>query len=156
MPCCCQTNLQATFVLGILGLVFGCLACIFQNYAGLIGIVASICFIVGAKAPNPTAILVGIVLACIQCVGMIIMAILAIVWAGALATSTSADVNSILGDGDVSQNNLQGLTYQDIKNVAWAMVIVGVVYTVGVILFQIWTIIVANKARKEIDQGIKI
>ena len=88
MPCCCQTNLQATFVLGILGLVFGCLACIFDNYAALIGIVASICFIVGAKAPNPTAILVGIVLACIQCVGMIINAILVIVGVTVIAAST--------------------------------------------------------------------
>ena len=37
-----------------------------------------------------------------------------------------------------------------------ALVIVGAVFTVGVVIFQIWTIIVANKARKEIDEGIKI
>ena len=88
MPCCCQTNLQATFVLGIIGLVFGCLSFAFTNYAGGIGIVAAICFIVGAKVPNPTAILVGIVLACIQCVGMIINAIFLIVAGTVIATST--------------------------------------------------------------------
>ena len=76
MPCFCQTNLQATFVLGIIGLVFGFLACAFQNYAGLIGIVASICFIVGAKSPNPSAILVGMIFACIECIGMIINTII--------------------------------------------------------------------------------
>ena len=32
-----------------------------------------------------------------------------------------------------------------------ALVIVGIVYIIGVIIFQIWTITVANKARKEID-----
>ena len=53
-----------------------------------IGIVASICLVVGAKAPNSTAILVGIVLACIQCVGMIINAILVIVGVTVIAAST--------------------------------------------------------------------
>ena len=87
MPCCCETNLQATFVLGILGLVFGCVSFVFKNYAAAIGIVAAICYIVGAKAPNPTAILIGIVLACIQCVGMIINAILLIVAGTYVVTS---------------------------------------------------------------------
>ena len=32
-----------------------------------------------------------------------------------------------------------------------ALVIVGIVYVIGVIIFQIWTITVANKARKEIS-----
>ena len=87
MPCC-QTNLQAAFVLGIIGIVLGCISFVFENYAGGIGIVASICLVVGAKAPNPTALLVGIVLACIQCVGMIINAILLIVAGTVIATST--------------------------------------------------------------------
>ena len=76
MPCCCKTNLQAAFVLGIIGIVLGCISFVFGNYAGGIGIVASICFIAGAKAPNSTAILVGIVVACIHCVGMIIKTII--------------------------------------------------------------------------------
>ena len=161
MPCCCQTNLQATFVLGILGLVFGCLACIFENYAALIGIVASICFIVGAKAPNPTAILAGIILACIQCVGMIINAILLIIVGTVLKSISSQSdqnqhLNAILnqhavniGDFEFSVGVLAYILYR-------FLVPVGVVYTIGVIMFQIWTIIVANKARKEIDQGITI
>ena len=133
MPCCCQTNLQAAFVLGIIGIVLGPISFVFGNYAGGIGFVASICLVVGAKAPNTTAILFGIIFACIQCIGMIIMSILKIVWAKNVADAV-ADARVILG----------------------AIVIVGVIYTVGVIIFQIWTIIVANKARKEIDEGIKI
>ena len=46
--------------------------------------------------------------------------------------------------------------FKQISRYLGAAAILGVVYVVGVIMFQIWTIIVANKARKEIDQGIKI
>ena len=38
----------------------------------------------------------------------------------------------------------------DWKQAFGALVIVGIVYVIGVIIFQIWTITVANKARKEI------
>ena len=157
MPCCCETNLKAIFVLGILGLVLSGLGCIFGNYASLIGIVASICYIVGAKAPNPSALLVGMIFTCIDCVAMIIMSIVLIVWASMIENaSTHNDLNSILREEGLSQNDLQGLNHQDIKDIAWVMAIVGVIYTVGAVIFLIWTIMVANKARKEIDEGIKI
>merc|ERR1739836_143654 len=160
MPCFCQTNLQATFVLGIIGLVFGCLACAFQNYAGLIGIVASICFIVGAKSPNPSAILVGMIFACIECVGMIIYAIILIVGGGIFASST-ADFRSYGLSGHQNQQlnailDQHAANLETIQATGAALFIVGGVYTVGVVIFQIWTIIVANKARKEIDEGIRI
>ena len=157
MPCCCETNLKAIFVLGIIGLVLSGLSCIFGNYAGLIGIVASICFIVGAKSPNPSALLVGMIFTCIDCVAMIIMSIWLIVAAAVIEnTSSHNHLNSILSDGGLSQNDLQGLTHQDIKDGAWVIAIAGVIYTVGAVIFLIWTIMVANKARKEIDEGIKI
>ena len=167
MPCCCQTNIQATFVLGILGLVFGGLSFVFHNYAGGVGIVASICFIVGAKSPNPTAILAGIILACIQCVGMIINAILLIV-----VGTVVANFKSILSQSGHQNQHLNAILDQHAANIGAAQVpfgvclyfgvfwsiwsIVGVVYAIGVIMFQIWTIIVANKARKEIDEGIRV
>ena len=167
MPCCCQTNIQATFVLGILGLVFGGLSFVFHNYAGGVGIVASICFIVGAKSPNPTAILAGIILACIQCVGMIINAILLIVAGRLLQIS-----NQFLSQSGHQNQHLNAILDQHAANIGAAQVpfgvclyfgvfwsiwsIVGVVYAIGVIMFQIWTIIVANKARKEIDEGIRV
>ena len=157
MPCCCQTNIQATFVLGILGLVFGGLSFVFHNYAGGIGIVASICFIVGAKSPNPTAILAGIILACIQCVGMIINAIL-LIFAGTVV----GNFKSILSLSGHQNQHLNAILNQHAANIGavqdavGALVIVGVVYTIGVIMFQIWAIIMANKARKEIDEGIRV
>ena len=74
MPCCCETNLKAAFVIGIIDLVLSCLyfACGatggFGYYIlGGIGIVASIVLIVGAKAPNASALLVWMILACLKC-----------------------------------------------------------------------------------------
>ena len=144
MPCCCQTNLQAAFVLGIINLVLSCGFFGFEDYVdGAIGIVVSIVLIVGAKAPNATALLVWMILACLQCVAMICVAIYGLVVGAVVgaAVATSADQKPLDPDA---------------KAVLGAAVILGVVYVVGVIMFQIWTIIVANKARKEIDQGIKI
>ena len=79
------------------------------------------------------------ILACLQCVVMIGLAIYGLVVGVAVATS----------------DDLKPLD-PDAKAVLGAAAILGVVYVVGVIMFQIWTIIVANKARKEIEEGIKI
>ena len=148
MPCCCQTNLQATFVLGIIGLVVNILSLYpFLNWGAIMGIVASICFIVGAKAPNSSAILVGMICACIECVAMIILSIYALV----VATSNPGRVNSYLSNAGMSH---QYAIYKDVKvhpGTVGALVIAGVVLTVGAVIFQIWVIIVANKARKEIN-----
>ena len=121
-------------------LVLSCVFFALANYVnGAIGIVVSIVLIVGAKAPNASALLVWMILACLQCVVMIGLAIYGLVVGVAVATS----------------DDLKPLN-PDAKAVLGAAAILGVVYVVGVIMFQIWTIIVANKARKEIDQGIKI
>ena len=126
MPCGCETNLKAAFVLGIIDLVLSCVYFALRNYIlGGIGIVVSIVLIVGAKAPNATALLVWMILACLQCATMI----------------------GLTGYGLVV-----AITY----NALVPELIVAVLFTVGNIMFQIWTIVVANKARKEIDQGIKI
>ena len=158
MPCCCETNLKAAFVLGIISLILSCGNFPFKLYAeGAIGIAVSIVLIVGAKAPNATALLVWMVLACLECAAFIIMAILLIVAGTAIAVANPEDLKSSLIDsGIASEHDLHGLSQEDVKTALGAMAIAGVVYLVGFIMFQIWTIIVANKARKEIDQGIKI
>ena len=79
------------------------------------------------------------ILACLQCVAMICVAIYDLVVVAVVATS----------------DDLKPLD-PDAKAVLGAAAILGVVYVVGVIMFQIWTIIVAYKARKEIEEGIKI
>jgi hypothetical protein len=81
---------------------------------------------------------------------MIILSIYALVVAGALTTSNSRVANSYL-------NEYPGLSHQynqavkDARGTVGALVIAGVVLTVGAVIFQIWVIIVANKARKEIN-----
>ena len=96
------------------------------------------------KAHNPSAMLVGMIFACIQCIGMIIMAILATVLVVAIAAYNSQEETLFLR------------TYKVTANEAMVSNILGVVFAVGDIIFTIWVIMVANKARKEIDQGIKI
>ena len=161
MPCLCETNLKAIFVfgilgaailvLGILGAVFSGLALPFGDYAGIVGIAASICFIVGAKSPNDSALLAGMILAIIECIGMIVFAIYLLYVEKAVANATA--------DFDYSQVYTpylnQHVPNYDIRapqNTFETLVIVdvGVGYAIGVIMFQIWIIIVANKARKEI------
>ena len=125
-------------------LVLSCVFFALANYVdGAIGIVVSIVLIVGAKAPNATALLVWMILACLQCIAMICMAIYGLV------------VGAAVGVAVATSDDLKPLD-PDAKAVLGAAAILGVVYVVGVIMFQIWTIIVANKARKEIDEGIKI
>ena len=79
MPCCCETNLKAAFVIGIIDLVLSCIYFAFgATVFGVIGsliffiiggisIVVSIVLIVGAKAPNASALLVWMILACLKC-----------------------------------------------------------------------------------------
>ena len=156
MPCCCETNLKAAFVLGIISLILSCGNFPFKLYAeGAIGIAVSIVLIVGAKAPNATALLVWMVLACLQCVVMIIYAILGIVGAGVVAGANPDALKSHF-IAETGANDLHHEDADDVKTGITALLIIGVVFIVGVIMVQIWTITVVKKARKEIDQGIRI
>ena len=119
-------------------LVLSCVFFALANYVdGAIGIGVSIVLIVGAKSPNATALLVWMILACLKCALSIGLTIHGIVLGAAVGAGTEEDLNR--------QKALLGPAF-----------ILGVVFVVGDILFQIWVIVVANRARKEIDQGIKI
>ena len=132
MPCCCATNVKAAFVLGIVLAVLSFLGCA-GKMQGVIagGIMSGLihCILVfGAHKRNSTAILVWMVLAILSCIGLAIMAVLGII----------------------------GIAHLDAAGAAGGAVGVGVVFIVffiGIILFQIWTIIVAKNARKEIEAG---
>ena len=88
---------------------------------------------------------------------MIVNAIILVV-----AGTVVANIKSFLSQsGHLNQHlnailNQHGANIGAVQDTVGALVIVGVVYTIGVIMFQIWTIIVANKARKEIDEGIRV
>ena len=73
MPCCCETNLKAAYYAGCFGLGLGIgnlpiAEGVLDYVAGAIGVVVSIVLIVGAKAPNATALLVWMALACLRCI----------------------------------------------------------------------------------------
>ena len=145
MPCCCATNVKAAFVLGIVLAVLsliGCVAvvmhqmelfvCLVPNllcpqallkWNGIIGVIIHCVLIFGAHTRNSTAILVWMVLAILSCIGLVIMAVLGIIGIAHLGAA-----GEVVG-------------------------VVLIVLMIGIILFQIWTIIVAKNARKEIEAG---
>ena len=132
MPCCCATNVKAAFVLGIV-----LTALSFIDFAngkngiinGIIGVIIDCILIFGAHTRNSTAILVWMILAILSCIGSAILAIFGVIEiAGAGAAAGAA--------GE-----------------AVGVAIVFIVFMIGIILFQIWTIIIAKNARKEIEAG---
>jgi len=139
MPCCCATNVKAAFVLGIVLAVLSGLSC-FDNSEGalaigIIGAVIHCILIFGAHTRNSTAILVWMVLAILDCIGIAIVAILGII---GIASGMS------LG---MSGGHMAG----QVVGVAVGFIVFWTVFCIGIILFQIWTIIVAKNARKEIE-----
>ena len=128
MPCCCATNVKAAFVLGIVLAVLSLLGCGNGNNGiinGIIGGIIHCVLIFGAHTRNSKAILVWMVLAILSCIGYAILAILGVV---AIAHAGAAGA----------------------PGEAVGVVIFFIIFMIGIILFQIWTIIVAKNARKEI------
>ena len=140
MPCCCATNVKAAFVLGIDLAVLSGLSCFKGGEGaiakGIIGVVIHCILIFGAHTRNSTAILVWMSLAILDCIGLAIMAILGII--------------GILEIGEKGFEFVQVLPGQS-KGVAVGYAVIFVVFCIGIILFEIWTIIVAKNARKEIE-----
>ena len=128
MPCCCATNVKAAFVLGIVLAVLSLIGCGNGSNGtinGIIGVIIHCVLIFGAHTRNSTAILVWMVLAILSCIGYAILVVLGVIVLGDFRAGAG-------GDG------------------------LGVVFIpvmIGIILFQIWTIIVAKNARKEIEAG---
>ena len=129
MCSCCATNVKAAFVLGIVLAVLSFLGCA-GKMQGVIasGIISGLihCILVfGAHTRNSTAILVWMVLAILSCIGLAITAVLGII----------------------------GIAHLGAAGAAVGVGVVFIVFFIGIILFQIWTIIVAKNARKEIEAG---
>ena len=134
MPCCCATNVKAAFVLGIVLAVLSLIGC-FNGRDGIInGIIAAIihCILIfGAHTRNRTAILVWMVLTILSCIGYAILTIFAVI---AIAHAGAAGAAGAAGK-------------------AVGVVVVLIVFMIGIILFQIWTIVIAKNARREIEAG---
>ena len=133
MPCCCATNVKAAFILGIVLAVLSLIGCGNGSYGiinGIIGVIINCILIFGAHTRNSTAILVWMVLAILSCIGYAILTVLGVV---GIAHAGAAGAGG--------------------EAVGFVAIIV--VFMIGIILFQIWTIIVAKNARKEIETGMK-
>ena len=153
MPCCCATNVKAALVLGIVLAVLSALVSCFNIEVSLgwlyiylhrgqgalaIGMISALihCILIfGAHTRNKTAILVWMILAILACIGVAIIAILGVVALGGVSALAGAHAGAAAA-GQVA-----------------VFAIVFIAFMIGIILFQIWTIIVAKNARKEIDAG---
>ena len=138
MPCCCKDNIEASSVLGII-YTFVCLVLFIGTAAtsdesserytwlvyGVYGSLVSGLLIFGAKRRNPTAILVWMFFAIIGVILLIILFVLV-----AMLTAVVHDP----AHGDIHMS-----------------VYMFMILYVAFILFQIWTIIVAKRAREEIQ-----
>ena len=128
MPCCCAKNIDAAFVLGIVLAVLSSIVCFSGSTLiinGIIGVIINCILIFGAHTRNSTAILVWMILAILSCIGLAIMGVFVVI----------AIAHLYAGEEQV------------------VVVTVSIVFMIGTILFQIWTIIVAKNARKEIEAG---
>ena len=155
MPPCCRatyknpfaTNIRAAFVLGIIGMVFHLIFCgtwsipimtgISTSWVGYGGVAIGIVYtlisailIYGARARNRTAILVWICFAILECIGLVITTI-----AVCLSFGSEFDENDENYENDDNES---------------VLFIIFILFTIGIIIFEISTIIVALFARKEI------
>ena len=141
MPCCCKNYVEASFVLGIVLAVVSLLNCYKDPIHGIVGALISGILIFGAKMRNPTAILVWMVFAIIEVVWLIVVAV--------MATIAAIDPDRISSaiSSHLRESNLRDQINTHIGSVMTILVI----FIVPIIIFEIWTIFVAKKAREEIQ-----
>ena len=133
----CATNVQTAFVLGIVlaslslpgaGLLYFLEGKTTGIISGVIGVLIQCILIFGADKQHRTAILVWMVLTILSCIYYAIMAIFGMVAIGAAIALKSAAPIVIF------------------------MFFIAILFLIGYIILLIWTIIVAKKARKEIEE----
>merc|ERR1719219_829733 len=155
MPCCCETNIRAASTVGKVLLVislFLLLESIISGNgqqvingianAGMAGLL-----IFGAEKHNDTSLLIWIILTCIGIVAVIILTLALIIFFIALPSISLSDIYPSV--------DWEGMTVKDLveesgMRLAFSIIIL---FLIGATIFSIWTVIVANKARKEIKQG---
>jgi len=134
---CCKDNVQACFVLGMVFAGLNILFCLFGDashiLSGIYGALVSGILIYGAHKRNRTAILIWMVLTIIGVIGLIVVSVLAIIFVSDSEFVSEFDTEIDAGDG--------------VGIVVLSVIIAGIF-----ILFDIWTIIVAKRARAEIHK----
>ena len=128
--CCFKDNVQAAFVLGIILVVHSLVTCcgitLYFIINGILGVLIHCILIFGAYFRHRIAIIVWLICAIITCIINFVVVILGF------------------------------LDFQKASLVMGSIYVVFSVYLFGVIIFEIWIIVVANNARKEIEAGDQI
>merc|ERR1711971_885332 len=153
MPCCCASNIKAAFVIGIVLAVLYALNVaisfygtnIFSIITGVLGLVTASILAYGAHTRNAKAMLIYIGSAILIIILFIIETVLGIVEVEAC--------NDFQGTNQNDTNHICSIAAGGDGIVGKSFVVFAVVYAVGVIIFDIWTIIVAKNAKKEIEDG---
>ena len=152
MPYFCKDNIQASILNGIVSVVWNLLSLVVTlNFwliveyqypmglaTGIFGTLVSAILIFGAKQQNPTAILVWIVLAIIG-VGLLLASVILAIH----------DVVILVGNIKEDYNTERLLLYcwNDSFRTYCSL---NIILSGALILFQIWSIIVAKRTREEI------
>ena len=133
--CCFKDNVQTAIILGIILTVHTLVTCCgilwYFIINGILGALIHCILIFGAYFRNRIVIIVWMICAIVTCIINLVVVILGIL-----------DFQRALM---VLGNDPQGSTY-----------LVFSVYLFGVIIFEIWIILVANNARKEIEASNQI
>ena len=79
MPCCCATNVQAAFVLGIIGIIVNLISCGNGGWGIALGILGALAYgilVYGAYVRKRKEILIWMFIAIVQCTGDVILFIM--------------------------------------------------------------------------------
>jgi hypothetical protein len=164
MPCCCASNIKAAFVIGIVLAVLNILNIaisfydtkIFSIITGFLGLVSASILAYGAHTRNAKAMLIYIGSAILIIILFIVETVLDIVEVEACNDFQGTNQTDIIDWGTNNQtdtNLICSIAAGADGAVGKGIVIFAVVVAVGVIIFDIWTIIVAKNAKKEIEDG---
>jgi len=163
MPCCCASNIKAAFVIGIVLAVLYALNVaisfygtnIFSIITGVLGLVTASILAYGAHTRNAKAMLIYIGSAILIIILFIIETVLGIVEVEACNDFQGTNQTDTIdwGTNQNDTNHICSIAAGGDGIVGKSFVVFAVVYAVGVIIFDIWTIIVAKNAKKEIEDG---
>ena len=164
MPCCCASNIKAAFVIGIVLAVLYTLNIAISFYytkiysiiTGFLGLVSASILAYGAHTRNAKAILIYIGSAILIIILFIVETVLDIVEIEAcndFQGTNQTDIIDWVTNNQTHSNHICSIAAGADGVVGKGIVIFAVVYAVGVIIFDIWTIIVAKNAKKEIEDG---
>jgi len=173
MPCCCKDNVQACFVYGIYSIIGKLLTLCMAFWLlymhqgahhgvdteriliAIYGVMVSGLLIFGAKKRDPTAILIWMVFAILGLVVLIAIAVLAnMVVLPFIYIKSHPEMFTNTTQGTFGQQHVNGTSHPydgtGSDMTLSAMLIIFDILIGACILFEIWTINVAKRARKEI------